>query len=134
MAANKAVFLELNEFMHAKQYTVAAGTSISKGDLLKLSADNTAAAADGDGDPTAGIAAADKDGSDSSTKLGVYTPGQGNKFDLTVAASSVTLGHKVVISGANLIRDAVQADLLTGAVIGEAQEAGDPGEVIVVLS
>ena len=130
----KAKILELNEFMDAKQYTVAAGTSISKGTLLKLSGDNTAAAATGTGEAAAGVAAADKDGTDSSTQLSVYTPGQGNKFDMQCAASSVTLGHKVVISGADLIRDAVAADLLTGAVIGEAQEAGDAAEVIVVLS
>ena len=130
---DEAVIMELNEFMDAKQYNVAAGTSISKGTLLKLSGDNTVIASSA-ADVYGGVAAADKDGTDSSTTLAVYTPFQGNLFDMKVAASSVTLGAEVVISGANLIRNAVSADLLLGRVIGRAQEAGDPAEVIAVLS
>lgn len=132
--ADEAVILELNEFMDAKQYTVAAGTSISKGTLLKLSGDNTVIASSSDNEAYGGVAAADKDGTDSSTTLGVYTYGQGNKFDMKVAASDVTLGAQVCISGANLIRNAVSGDLLLGRVIGRAQEAGSPAEVIVILS
>ena len=134
MAANSAIILELNEHMDAKQYTVAAGTSISKGTLLKLSGDNTASASDGD-TPYAGVAAADKDGTDSATTIAVYTPGQGNKFDMKVNPNAgVTLGAVVVLSGANVIRDAVEADLILGKAIGTAQEAGDASEVIAVLS
>ena len=131
---NEAVILELNENADAKQYIVAAATSISKGTLLKLSGDNTVIASSADDEAYGGVAAADKDGTDSSTTLAVYTPHQGNKFDMKCAASSVTLGAEVVISGANLIRNAVSADLLLGRVIGRAQEAGDPAEVITVLS
>ena len=53
------------------------------------------------------------------------------KVNATVA---VTLGAEVVLSGENLIRNAIAADLLLGKVIGKAQEAGTAGEVIVVLS
>ena len=134
MADNKAVILELNEYADAKQYTVAAGTSISRGDLLKLSGDNTAIISSGS-DAYAGVAAADKDGSDSSTSLAVYTPGQGHKFDMTVnALAGVTLGAQVALSGANVIRNAVAGDLLLGKVVGVAQETGSASEVIVVLS
>lgn len=134
MADNFAVEILINENQDAVQYTVAAGTSISKGDLLKLSGDNTAIISSGL-DVYAGVAAADKDGTDSSTTLGVYVPGSLNKFDMKVnATETVTLGAQVVLSGANLIRDAIAADLLLGKVIGRAQEAGDTGEVIVVLS
>ena len=134
MADNFAVILELNEHSDAKQYTVAAGTSISKGDLLKLSGDNTVIISSGL-DAYAGVAAADKDGTDSSTTLAVYIPGQGNKFDMKVnATAAVTLGAQVSLSGANLIRNAIAGDLLLGKVIGVAQEAGSTGEVIVVLS
>ena len=131
---DEAVILELNEFMDAKQYTVAAGTSISKGTLLKLSGDNTVIASSA-ADVYGGVAAADKDGTDSSTTLAVYTPFQGNKFDMKVnAGTAVTLGAEVVLSGANLIRNAASGDLLLGKVIGRAQEAGAIGEVIAVLS
>ncbi len=133
--ANEAVILELNEFMDAKQYTVAASTSISKGTLLKLSGDNTVSASSSDGDVYAGVAAADKDGTDSSTTLAVYTPGQGNKFDMKVnGVNTVTLGAMVRISNANVICDAVDGDFEAGEVIGKAMEAGDAAEVIAVLS
>ena len=130
--ANEAVILELNEYSNPLQYTCAAGTSISKGTLLKLSGDNTVAASSST-DVYAGVAAMDKDGSDSSTKISVHVPMQGNKFDIK-CAGAVTRGAQVVLSGANLIKNAVEADLILGKVVGIAQEAGDVGEVISVLS
>lgn len=131
--ANEAVILELNEHMDAKQMTVAAGTSISKGALLKLSGDNTVSASAA-ADVYGGVAAADKDGTDSSTQLAVYTPNQGNKFDMTCATGVVPLGAQVSLSGANLIKAAVATDVEEGKVIGKAMEAGDDGEAIVILS
>ena len=134
MADNFAIILELNEHADAFQMTVAAGTSISKGDLLKLSGDNTVAASSANSDVYGGVAAADKDGTDSSTTLGVHVPGALNKFDMVCGGSGVTLGALVSLSGANLIKDATAAEILTGDVIGKAMEAGDVAEVIVVLS
>lgn len=131
--ANEAVILELNEHMDAYQMTVAAGTSISKGTLLKLSSANTVVASDGV-NVYGGVAAADKDGTDSSTTLGVYTPGQGNKFDMKCASANVTLGALVVLSGTNLIRDAVNTEVEEGKVVGKAMEGGSGGDVIVILS
>ena len=132
--ANEAIFLEINENVDAKQMTVAAGTNISKGTLLKLSGDNTVSASAADSDVYGGIAAADKDGTDSSTSLGVYVPGSLNKYDLVCGAAGVTLGALVSLSGANLIKDATAAEILTGDVVGKAMEAGSAAEVIVVLS
>jgi hypothetical protein len=131
--ANEAVFLEIHQFAPCKQYTCAAGTSISKGTLLKLSGDNTVIASSAS-DVYAGVAAMDKDGTDSSTKISVYVPFGGNKFDMKCASGAVTLGAVVVLSGANLIRNAVEADLVLGKIIGTAQEAGTADEVISVLS
>ena len=133
--ANEAVILEVNEFCNAKQYTCAAGTSISKGTLLKLSGDNTVVASGAaDNAPYAGVAAMDKDGTDSSTKISVYVPGQGNKFDMKCSTDAVTNGAIVAMSGANTIRNAVEADFPLGNIIGRAEEAGTAAEVIVVLS
>ncbi len=134
MADNFAVILELNEHADAKQMTVSAGTSISKGDLLKLSGDNTVSASAANSDVYGGVAAADKDGTDSSTTLGVHVPGALNKFDMKCGGAGVTLGALVSLSGANLIKDAIAAEILTGDVIGKAMEAGDAAEVIAVLS
>ena len=132
--ANEAVILELNENIDAYQMTVSAGTSISKGTLLKLSGDNTVAKSSANSDIYGGVAAADKDGTDSSVSLGVYLPGQGNKFDMTCGTQGVTLGALVSLSGANLIKDATSAEIVTGDVIGTAKEAGSAAEVIVVYS
>ena len=134
MADNFAVILELNEHADAKQMTVAAGTSISKGDLLKLSADNTVAISAANSDIYGGVAAADKDGTDSSVTLGVHVPGALNKFDMTCGGGGCTLGALVSLSGANVIKDATAAEILTGDVIGKAMEAGNAAEVVVVLS
>ncbi|KKK47367.1 hypothetical protein LCGC14_3155930 [marine sediment metagenome] len=134
MADNFAVILELNEHADAKQYTVAAGTSISKGDLLRISGDNTVSASTANSEVYGGVAAADKDGTDSSTKLGVHVPGALNKFDMTCGGAGVTRGSLVSLSGANLIKDATEAEVITGDVIGRVEETGDAAEVVAVLS
>ena len=131
--ANEVVIVELNEHMDAKQYTCAEGISISKGTLLELSGDNTVLKGTGT-NAYAGVAAADKDGDDTSTTIAVYTPGQGNKFDMTCSSAAVTLGAWVVISGANTIRDAVTTEVEEGKAIGRTEETGGAAEVIVVLS
>jgi len=132
--ANEAVIIELNEHVDAKQYTCSAAVSISKGTLLKLSGDNTVMASSADSDVYAGVAAMDKDGDDSSTTISVYTPGQGHRFDMVCGGAGVTLGHLVSLSGANVIKDATEAEVITGDVIGRAEETGSAGETIVVLS
>jgi len=84
-----------------------------------------------DGAPVfAGIAMTEKKASDGQTNLGLTKTGI---FDLTVNPNAgVTMGHAVVISGVNVIRNAVAGDLLTGAVVGFAQETGTASEVIEV--
>ena len=79
----------------------------------------------------AGIAMTEKKASDGSINLGLTKEGI---FDLTVTAlAAVTMGAQVVMSGINVIRDAIAGDLLTGAVVGTALEAGDASEVIEVM-
>lgn len=130
--ANEAVTIELPAALNAKQRTVAAATSISQGTLLKLTDPNTASATvTADLAPAfAGIAAADKDGGDADTKLSAYIDGV---FDLTVAPNgSATIGAWVVISGANLIDVATEAQVLLGGGVGIAEETGGASEVIRV--
>ena len=129
--ANEAVIIELGPNGGKPQrFTVANGTAITKGCLLQLSGDYTASASSGSGDVFAGIAAADKEASDGATEIAAYTEGI---FDITNSAGAeITLGNIVTISGANFIRSAVAGDLLTGAVVGKALEAGSPSEVIRV--
>jgi len=128
--ANEAVKVEGPYEVH--DYTVADGTQISGGSICVLTDPRTAAKSSGNGTAFAGIAATEKKASNGKVQLGLYTKGY---FKLTAAAAaSISAGNQVVISGANLIREAVAADLLTGAVIGVAQEdiaASTTGEVKV---
>ena len=130
--ANEAVIVELlgNEG-EAVDFTVADGVAISKGTLMSGGDLRVASASAGTADVFVGVAAADKEASDGATNLALYTHGI---FDMTVnAGTAVTAGAMVVLSGANLIRDAIAEELLTGAVIGQALETGSTSEVIEVL-
>lgn len=144
--ANEAVWLErplggTNPY----QFTVAAGTSISKGTIMVLSSDPRTATAS----TTAavvltqvplGILNADKDGADPSIRVGIDTEGI---YDLTVVAggpgSIIQIGEFVELSGANLIRGCQPrgvsgAEFISGGryVLGYALETGSASEVIAV--
>ena len=132
--ANEATIIELSG-LNPHNFTVADGTNISKGTLLKLSSDpNTASASAADSDVYAGVAAADKEANDGATTLAVHVPGQGNIFDMTCGGAGVTLGAMVSLSGANVIKNATEAEFPTGDVIGQALETGSAAEVIRVRS
>lgn len=129
--ANEAELVEGPYETH--DFTVAdgsAGTDIEKFTLMKLSDPRTAAASSA-ADVFAGIAASTKVGGNGKLELGLWTEGI---FLLTACATpgTITAGMPVVLSGANLIRVAIAAELLTGAVIGKALEtiaANTQGEV-----
>ena len=111
-------------------FTVASGTAISAGTLLKLSDPRTASATSGTGDIFVGVALADKDSDDDATELAVNTKGI---WDMTVnAGEGVTLGKYVSTSGANLIKNATDAEISGGQVVGKALETGSANEVIEV--
>lgn len=130
--ANEAVIIELNN-NNPVRFTVADGTPIEKGALLKISADPRTVAASTEDAIFAGIAAAEKVADDGQVSLALHVPGQNNIFDLTCGATGVTLGQMVKLSGANLICDAVDTDYEAGKVIGRALETGAASEVVAVL-
>jgi hypothetical protein len=112
------------------RYTVADAAGIAKGTLLKLSADpNTAAASSAAGDVFAGIAWEEKTANDGVTNIGVALNGT---WDLTCGGAGATLGAVLVLSGANLVGNSVEADLVLGRVVGKAMETGSAAEVIRV--
>lgn len=84
-------------------FTVADGTGITKGAILKLTDPRTAAASDGDSDYVAGIAARDKVANDGRTRLAVFRRGV---FRL-MASGSIVAGQSVAThsstGGANVI-------------------------------
>lgn len=131
---NEAVTIEIPQYLNATRRTVDSGTAISAGTILILGDANvaTATAVGSTGTVFGGIAAADKtiSNGDTSTNLSAYMNGV---FDLKVSAgAAVTMGAKVTSSGANLIRNAVAAEVDAGKAIGVAEEAGAINEVIRV--
>lgn len=126
--ANEAVMItNMEENLH--EVTVAAGTSISGMTLLQLTDPNTGSASSG-ADVFAGIAAVDKDGTDASTTLAVYRKGY---FDLTNTGETISAGAKVSLSGANLIKEATEAEMITGAIVGTLMQDAAANEVVEVL-
>ncbi len=118
------------------EFTVAAATAISAGTLLALTDPRTAAA--GSTNDTAqqfaGIAAADKEGTDGATTLTAYTQGI---FDI-ICAGAVTVGNLVYMSGANTVTVGLGSTLSgayllgRGAYVGKSLETGTSGEVIAI--
>jgi len=106
-----------------KRYTVNDGVAIPKGTILKLSGAsvNNAIASSGDGDVFAGIATEEKTASDGITEIGAAIDGV---WDISQCGTASTAGAIVCLSGANLVRSAAAADLLTGAAFGKLLETG----------
>jgi hypothetical protein len=123
---NEAQCIETpTEFM---RYTVADGTGIAIGTLLKLSGDNTAIASSG-ADVFAGIAWEEKTASDGIVEI---TAAVNGVWDITNATSAITLGGICSLSGANLIKQATEAEMVTGAIVGKVLEAAASSEVVRV--
>ena len=116
--ADEAVLVESEGGV--QDFTVSSSVTIEKFTLCKLTDPRTAAANDGSGDVFAGIAATEKNSTDNAVELGLWTEGT---FKLTSAVGpSITAGAMVSLSGANLIKEATAAELLTGAVVGKTLE------------
>jgi len=125
--ANEAVPVEGDYEVH--DFTVADGATIEQNTLCQLADPRTASASDG-ANVFAGIAMTEKKADDGSTELGLATTGI---FDLTCnAGAGITAGALVSLSGANLIKTATEAEVITGAAFGKALETATAGEVIEV--
>lgn len=129
-AGDSAVIIELlGDKGDPVRYTVADGTGIEKGQLLKISDPRTAAATSADNDPFAGIAASEKVANDGQTSLACYTHGI---FDIN-AAAGITAGERVSVAGDDEVTKVAAADLLFSDVGIALETAGAADEVIAVL-
>lgn len=130
----KAVIVELHGNDNSGdvvRYTVADDTAISKGTLCKIEDPRTASAATGTGEPFAGIASVDKEANDGATTLGMFTNGI---FDIvSIADVQIHKGDLVAMSGADLIRAAVAADVISGAIVGKALEDEDTASEVIAV-
>jgi hypothetical protein len=115
---------------HPYDMTVANGTGIEKGTLLKLTDPNTAIINSATNDAVAGIAASEKIANDGVTKLAVYREG---RFKVTLSGSC-TVGDALVLSStANHVLAAPNAVTLSGTnIIGIALETGTNTETILM--
>jgi len=111
-------------------FTVADGSGIEKGTLVKITDPNTVAATSADGDAFIGITAEEKIASDGKTTIGVYTSGI---FRIKDAGAGVTAGDMLKVNGANLVATADEAG--AGAVaehVGKALETAAASETLLV--
>lgn len=110
-------------------FTVADGTGIEQYVLCQLTDPRTASASSAD-EAFAGIAMTEKVASNGKTNLGLAVTGI---WDLTIhGGASCTAGDTVSLSGANLIKEATEAEVQAGKAVGKALETGTGGEVIEV--
>jgi len=111
-------------------FTVADGTQILKGTLLKLTDPRTAIKSSGAADMLAGIAARDKIANDGRTQLAVYRRGI---FDM-VASGAITVGFPVMSAGVtNMVKLASPDGSISGAaILGIALETASDQEAIQV--
>jgi len=132
--ANEAIKVELygpNASGEPRSMTVASNAAFIKYTLLTLADPRTVAAhtATGSGAVFGGIASMDKDGSDFSTNVSVFTNGI---FDL-VASGAIGIGQEVILAGggANLVMAKSQLpNPASGAqIVGIALETVSDAEV-----
>ena len=118
----------------AHDYTIGSTSGIAQYALCIFGDPRTAQAstAADSGVAFAGLAGTEKVAASNATELGMITKGT---FLLTNAPTAIAAGTLVTISGVNLIRAAVDADHIAGAIIGKTLQAfaagGEQGEVKV---
>jgi len=108
-------------------FTVADGTGIEKGTLLKLTDPNTVAASDGAADVIAGIAAEEKIANDGKTTLAVYTRG----YFIATAGGAITVGN-ALISSTGAANEVVAAAATSVNLIGRALETASDTDTLLV--
>lgn len=113
-------------------FTVADGTGIEKGTLLKLTDPRTAIASTAKADPLAGILAREKVASDGRTIAAVYRRGI---FDM-LASGAITVGGAVQSASDANYPNAVMAAAVTSSgaqILGTALETATDGETIQIF-
>ena len=120
----------LTELEPAVGFTVADGTGIEKGTLLKLTDNMNAIITDGSANQIAGVAAEEKISGDGKTEIGVYLRGI---FKCT-AGGSITTGAGIIseTGGTNEVLTATAA-ADNAAVCGIALQDATDGQTLKVL-
>lgn len=112
-----------------RRYTVADGTAIPKGTILKLTTPLTAAATSADNDVPAGIAWEEKVASDGITEITAALDGV---WGIGTSNAAITVGNDVTINALNEIKVYTTLDNEKGYVLGKALETCASNVVIAV--
>ena len=130
--ANEAVITDLlGNNGDQVTFTVAAGTAIAKGAIMKMTDPRTAIINSGAGDVLCGLAAFEKTATDGKTTMSIITNCIA-KFTV-VAGGTTTLGSSVRVSAtANQIDAITSLDHETGKSLGKALETGGASETVLV--
>ena len=114
-----------------KRFAVDDAQTISKGTLCMMKDSVKCSGATLTGEKFAGIAAEQKVANDGNTSIGLFTEG---RFSITNSNGTILTGEYVAMSGANLIRRAQIADVISGGTLGQAlQDAAANAQVIVEI-
>ena len=109
-------------------FTVADGTGIEKGSLLKMASPMTASAITTKEDIIAGIAKTEKIANDGNTKLAVY---RGGVFKVLISGS-VTVGDALISVGAAEPNSVETAGVNAEDIVGIALATGTDGQTILM--
>lgn len=131
--AREAVPVELYNGGRQRRLTVADANAITKGTLLSLQDPRTASGSLGTSVagafPCAGVASMDKEASDGSTSITVWTDGIFEMY----ASGAITRGNPIVFTTGNYVNAVGSTATASGAIIaGYAMETASDGEVINV--
>lgn len=125
--ANEAVCIETPTKF--RRVTVADGVAIPLYTIMVYTGDFTAAASSGDSQVFAGILWEEKTASDGITEVTLALDGV---WDLKDSGSGITRGGIVSVGGTNLIKQATEAEMVTGDIIGKTEETASASEVVRV--
>jgi len=107
-------------------FTVANGNAIPKGTICEVEDLMTAAVSEAD-DRVAGVAASEKVASDGKVKLGMFREGF---FKGTASGPSISIGDTLALSGTNLLKVAVAANV-SSETVGISMEAVATGNTFI---
>ena len=108
-------------------FTVADGTGIEKGAILKLTDPMTAIINSAADDEIAGVAASEKIADDGKVKLGVY---RGGIFKVYLSGSATAGDILTTSTPANYLKAGATANVSGSIVFGIALETGTTGQTI----
>lgn len=110
--------------------TIADGTAVPIGTIMKLENDNTVVVSAADSDPFGGICWVEHTANEGVTELTVAMNG---RWSMTTSAAAIPAGNAVSIAGADTIALATEADTIVGSIIGKCLNTigGGGGTAIV---